>query len=714
MRKSLLLTVSLLAVLVIVAGCPNKAPRIPAKPSGPTMVKSNNTATYASVTTDPNRDKVLYAFDWGDGTADTSALIKSGDTITQFHAWSAIGVYPVKVIAKDEKGKWSADWSDTLMVTVDSLGPPNHPPDAPRKPTHAGIDSIGYPIAFATSANDPDGDSVQIEFYFGEGSTPVYGRKVASGAAYADTAVYNTRGWKVIYAVATDGRGTSEPSAPDSIYVRSPNVPPYAPTIVAKHTPLRGIAGGPAYRFYATARDEYGDSLYYRWYFDGTDSVTSPLFPNFAEGYATWTPTGDTHTYTVQVRVFDQTGLTNDTLATTTFKTVAEGEIIWSYEAEFVASPAIGTTLWEGNTWPAIICGSTNDDEGLCVFDAYQSFLVNQFSVPDPEEYNSSATIGDDGTRYVGNENGGFYAFSTDDSRGDTFKWRFGTSDSGMTATAALGNDGGIYCGGEDQHIHKLIDNGASATEVWSYPLRRDMTSSPAIGADGNIVCCDDSGYVYCFTSGGTLNWEVGTGGTRGISSSPAIASDGTVYVGTEAGYLFALKDGSIVWSYATDSLFPVSSSPVIGPDGNIYFGCDNGKLYRIDQNSHMPVVDWPITVSRLAINSTPLLCADNIIYVAGDDSLYAYDMNNPTSGPRWAVAMAATSMKGSGHHPRRLSLDNQPSAVVDRYGIIYISTWSGYGGIFAIAGRLGGTLAATDWPMFHHDAKHTGRFGAR
>lgn len=618
MRKSLLLTVSLLAVLIIVAGCPNKAPRIPAKPSGPALVKFGNTATYVSMTTDPNRDKVLYAFDWGDGTADTTALIKSGDTITQSHAWSAIGVYPVKVIAKDEKGKWSADWSDTLMVTVDSLNPP-------------------------------------------------------------------------------------------------PNVPPYAPTIVAKHTPLRGIAGGPAYRFYATARDEYDDSLYYRWYFDGTDSVTSPLFPSFTEGYATWTPTGDTHTYTVQVRVFDQTGLTNDSLATTTFKTVAEGEIIWGYEAEFVTSPAIGTTHWEGNTWPAIICGSTDDDEGLCVFDAYQSFLVNQFSVPDPEEYNSSATIGDDGTRYVGNENGGFYAFSTDDSRGDTFNWRFGTSDSGMTATAALGNDGGIYCGGEDQYIHKLIDNGASATEVWSYPLRRDMTSSPAIGADGTIYCCDYDGYAYALNENGTLRWQVRAADTLGITSSPAIASDGTVYVCAEDGRLLAIRDGSIAWLYEVTPWRPISSSPIIGPDGNIYFGCDDGRLYRIDQNSHMPVADWPITVSLRAINSTPLLCADNIIYVAGDDSLYAYDIDNPTGGPRWVVAMAVPSMKGSGHHrPRRLSLDNQPSAVVDRYGIIYISTWSGYGGIFAIAGRLGGTLAATDWPMFHHDVRHTGRFGAR
>ena len=109
MRKSLLLTVSLLAVLVLVVGCPNKAPNIPAKPSGPDSVAINDSATYVSVTTDPNRDKVLYAFNWGDGTADTTALIKSGDTITQSHAWDAIGVYAVKVMAKDEKGKWSAD-----------------------------------------------------------------------------------------------------------------------------------------------------------------------------------------------------------------------------------------------------------------------------------------------------------------------------------------------------------------------------------------------------------------------------------------------------------------------------------------------------------------------------------------------------------------------------------------------------------------------------
>jgi len=709
MRKNLLLTTSMLAVLIIVAGCPNKPPRIPATPGGPAQVAPNDSATYASVTTDPNRDKVLYVFDWGDGVADTTDLLKSGDTATASHAWANIGAYPVKVKAQDSKGKWSADWSGPLNVTVG-----NRAPDAPAKPTFAGTDSIGYPIAVTTSATDPDGDSVQIKVYFDDGGTPTYGAKVTSGAAFTDTVIYGSRGWKVVYAVAMDTRGdTSTWSAPDSVYINAPQVAPYAPTIT-NHTPLRGIANGPAYRFYASARDEYGDSLYYRWYFD-SDSVTSPLCPNLAEGCVTWTPTGDTHTYTVRVRVFDQVGLTNDTTDTMTFKTVAEGEIIWGHPAEFVASPAIGTALWEGDTWPAIICGSTAD-EALYVVDAYQGFLINTIFVDDASEYNSSAAIGTDGTRYVGNENGGFYAFSADDSRSDTFKWRFGAGDSAMTATAALGSDGGIYCGGEDRRIRKLVDNGTSVTEAWSYGLRYDLTSSPAIGPDGNIVCCDDAGYVYSLTPGGSLNWEVNTGDAKGISSSPAIVSDGTIYVGTDAGHLFAIKDGSILWSYATDSAYAVSSSPIIGPDGNIYFACDNGKLYRIDQDSLQPAAGWPIQITDTLrpVNSTPLLCADNIIYVAGEDSLYAYDVNNPTGGLRWAVALTVASTKGSGHGPQRLSLDNQPSAVVDQYGIIYISTWTGEGGIFAIAGRPGGTLAATDWPMFHHDAKHTGRFRAR
>ena len=454
-------------------------PYIPARLAGPITVRISKTATYSTWSEDPNGDSILYIFDWDDGRMDTTPLYSSGDTVSRSHAWSDTGTYYLRAKARDSKGNFSADWSDTLMVTVDTIGPQNHPPDAPLKPTHVGIDSIGKPIAVSTSATDPDGDSVQIRFYFGDGGSPAYGAKVASGATYTDTVVYNANGWKLVYAVATDGKDTSAQSAPDSIFINSPNVPPSAPVIMTNLIPQRGIAGGPAYRFYAQAHDQYGDSLYYRWYFD-SDSVTSALFPSGVDGYATWTPTGDTHTYAVKVRVFDKSGLTNDTMPTTSFKTVAEGQIIWGITAEFVASPAIGTTVWRGNTWPAIICGST--DENLYVLDAYQSFLVNTIVVPDPYDYNSSPAIGADGTRYVGNENGGFYAIGPNDS----ILWRYGTGDSGMTATAALGN-GGIYCGGEDQRIHKLNSDGTPSLELSPAP-GTDQLARHRAGRQGHLL----------------------------------------------------------------------------------------------------------------------------------------------------------------------------------------------------------------------------------
>jgi len=697
MRRSLLLATSLLAVLAVSAGCQKKAPARPEKPRGRTRVATDNSATYSSVTTDPNLDDVLYVFDWGDGLADTTALMQSGDTALADHKWASIGTYSVRARAQDSKGNWSG-WSEALSVAVST----NHPPDPPLRPTHAGADSVGKPVAFTTAATDEDGDSVRVKYYFAEGQVSSYGPQTASGEPYADTVIYSQNGWKVVYAVATDGTDTSDWSVPDSIYINSPNVAPYAPEIRTQYTPRRGIPNGPTYRFYASARDQYGDSLRYRWYFDGTDSVTSGLFPSSVEGYAEWTPTGDTHSYVVTVRVFDVSGKTNPTTPSMVFKTVAEGEMIWSIPGEFIASPAIGPALWRGDTRTGIICG--NAEGSLLVVDAYQAFATNQISIIDPDAYHSSATIGADGTRYVGNENGWLYAVGVDDS----IKWQFGDGTSGMTATAALASDGSIYCGGEDQQIHKLIDNGTSATEVWSYRLGNEMLSSPAIGPEGSIYCCDYGGYAYAINGDSTLRWTVRIGDTAGISSSPAVASDGTVYVGTETGRLMALRDGNVVWSYKADPPLAVSSSPIVGPDGNIYFACGNGKLYRIDQNSHQPVTDWPIVVTTTDfVSSTPLLCADGVVYVADDSSLYAYDVGNPSGGPRWKSTLKPSGKGGRG----RMSLGNKPSPVVDQYGIIYIASDDG---IFAVAGRPGGTLAPTDWPMFHHDARHTGRFGAR
>ena len=93
MRRSLLLTVLVAAILVLAIGCGNKPPKIPAKPTGPAVVAINTANEYQSVTTDPNKDKILYVFDWRDTKEDTTALFDSGDTAKASHAWTDTGMY---------------------------------------------------------------------------------------------------------------------------------------------------------------------------------------------------------------------------------------------------------------------------------------------------------------------------------------------------------------------------------------------------------------------------------------------------------------------------------------------------------------------------------------------------------------------------------------------------------------------------------------------
>jgi len=256
-------------------------PSIPARPAGPSSVKVGTAKAYSTWSEDPNGDSILYVFDWNDGRMDTTALYRSGDTVSHSHAWSDTGAYALRAKSRDSKGNFSVGWSEALVVHVVS----NHPPDAPIKPTHTGPDSVGRPEVFTTSATDPDGDSVRIKFYFADGGTPTYGPKVASGASYTDTVVYNTRGWKVVYAVATDGRDTSAWSAPDSIFINSLNAAPDAPL---KPTHAGGNSVGQPVFFTTSATDPDGDSVQIKFYF--ADGGTPTYGPLVASG-ATFTDT---------------------------------------------------------------------------------------------------------------------------------------------------------------------------------------------------------------------------------------------------------------------------------------------------------------------------------------------------------------------------------------------------------------------------------------
>ena len=61
------------------------------------------------------------------------------------------------------------------------------------------------------------------------------------------------------------------------------------------------------------------------------------------------------------------------------------------------------------------------------------------------------------------------------------------------------------------------------------------MPSSPAIGSDGTIYIGSNDDNLYAVNPDGTEKWRYVVPGRRPVRASPAIASDGTIYVTTKA-----------------------------------------------------------------------------------------------------------------------------------------------------------------------------------
>jgi outer membrane protein assembly factor BamB len=690
------MVVAVFLVALAFVGCRNKPPKTPFRPIGPDSAGTYDSTIYRSVSTDPNRDDIQYIFDWDNGDFDTTALFGSGDTASAAVVWTDTGWYGVRVRARDEKGNFSAAWSDTHMVHV-FVGA-NRRPYRPAMPTGPDSGWVEEWQVFSTSALDPNNDSVKITFIWDDGQVSVVHAPVPSGTTVIDSVKYHSGGIKRVRAVAQDMAGlVSDTSEAKSFKALQGNTAPDAPTMGGPH---KGIANGPFYRFYATASDPQGNRVQYKFFFDGdTTRGWTPFRTSGTAGMDSFRP-ATLGTHQVRAIARDSLGAVSETSSARSFEVVDEAVVLWSISgADYVASPALGPLAGSGEQRPGVIVGDL--DGYLHGVDAYQGEeLMYVASSLDPEGLSASPTIGAGGTIYNGCDNGQMIAFNNDGA----VRWRFPdtVTSADYNATAIL--DGSVlYVGGEDMNLRKLQDNDSSVTHLWGYYFGEDVNSSPALMPNGNLVVCDDSGYISCLNPDGAFQWRYATG--AGIVSSPAIGPDGTVYVGTDQGEFLALKDGTPFWTYQIPPPNNViSSSPAIDGDGNVYFGVDNGVLYKLNSSGN-PV--WSYTVSSADLSSSPALSQDGVIYIgAEDEKLYAI---NPDGTERWSVALSS-ALGGRRHGQQKLSLTIFPSPVIDQWGIIYIASSTG---IHAVSGRLAGTLLASPWPMFHHDVRHTGKYGS-
>jgi subtilisin family serine protease len=96
----------------------NLPPDIPQKPSGESEGVTKLEYTFSTTTIDPEGERILYKFNWGDNTtSEWLGPFDSGATVNAVHAWSDEGYYNITVKAMDVNGSVSG-WSDPHSIHI--------------------------------------------------------------------------------------------------------------------------------------------------------------------------------------------------------------------------------------------------------------------------------------------------------------------------------------------------------------------------------------------------------------------------------------------------------------------------------------------------------------------------------------------------------------------------------------------------------------------
>jgi hypothetical protein len=189
-----------------VAIATNKPPNVPAVPSGPTSGRARTSYSYSTSATDPEGDKVKYAFDWGDGASSETPLVGSGTSSSASHSWRWVGTYYVKARTIDSKGTPS-DWSSSLTVRISTTGL-NNPPIRPSKPSGPSLGRTGVIYRYRTYATDPNGDELFYTIDWGDGSASEAG-PIRAGRSIEARHSWVAPGTYAVRAMARDDKGDS-------------------------------------------------------------------------------------------------------------------------------------------------------------------------------------------------------------------------------------------------------------------------------------------------------------------------------------------------------------------------------------------------------------------------------------------------------------------------------------------------------------------------
>ncbi len=149
----------------------------------------------------------------------------------------------------------------------------------------------------------------------------------------------------------------------------------------------------------------------------------------------------------------------------------------------------------------------------------------------------------------------------------------------GTGASASIGPDGTIYIGANNSNFYAINSSGQ---QKWMYEAERELAgiwTTAALSSDGSTLYFGaNKGGIYALTTqNGTLSWQFNILGS--VYGSPALDNGGTLFTGSTVGHVFSVATATGDYITDLDLGAPVWSAPSVQPDGSIVVADRNGRI---------------------------------------------------------------------------------------------------------------------------------------
>jgi outer membrane protein assembly factor BamB len=149
----------------------------------------------------------------------------------------------------------------------------------------------------------------------------------------------------------------------------------------------------------------------------------------------------------------------------------------------------------------------------------------------------------------------------------------------GSAASATIGPDGTIYIGANNSNFYAIDPSGQ---QKWLYEAERELAgiwTTAALSADSNTLYFGaNKGGMYALNArDGSLKWKFPI--FASIYSSPALDARGTLYTASTVGHVYAIDSASGEQVSDYDAVMAVWTAPSIRPDGTLVVADRSSKL---------------------------------------------------------------------------------------------------------------------------------------